>query len=93
VKANDKDNCGACGVKCAENTQGRNDCCEGLCVDLNSDPKNCKSCGNVCAAGQDCVAGVCKTNCTPCVGYDGTQDCCPPGTQCHTEPVKGGPCL
>lgn len=93
VKAYDNDNCGACGVKCSENTQGRNNCCEGLCVDLLTDERNCGTCGHICESGYDCEGGACVLQCTPCVGYDGVKDCCPPGWECHTEPVKGGPCL
>lgn len=93
VKTNDNDNCGACGVKCSENTQGRNNCCEGLCVDFQTDERNCGSCGKVCPSGQECEAGVCTMTCTPCVGYDGVEDCCPPGSVCHMEPIKGGPCI
>jgi hypothetical protein len=29
-----------------------------ICVDLQSDPRNCGSCGNVCASGI-CSRGVC----------------------------------
>jgi hypothetical protein len=121
VKANDNNNCGACGLKCSENTQGRNDCCKGRCVDFKTDEKNCGSCGtecvsgreccgggcvdltndvnncggcgNACAPGDMCILGVCTPPCTPCVGYDGVEDCCPPDMACHTEPIKGGPCL
>jgi subtilase family serine protease len=30
------------------------------CVSFQSDPKNCGSCGNVCAKGSSCVAGSCS---------------------------------
>lgn len=93
VKANDKLNCGACGVDCSQSALGGPDCCGGLCVDFKTDPKNCGGCGNVCDAGNVCQAGACVQPCTPCVGYDGVEDCCPAGSECHTEPVKGGPCL
>jgi hypothetical protein len=50
------------------------------CVNLQTDVNNCGSCGNVCAAGDTCTAGVCKvppptictatgqTNCVSCPG-------------------------
>jgi hypothetical protein len=34
--------------------------CYGACVDTQTDPKNCNTCGNVCAS-DECNAGVCKT--------------------------------
>lgn len=33
--------------------------CNGVCVDLNTDPGNCGSCGSTCAFGGACQAGVC----------------------------------
>ncbi len=41
--------------------------CNGACVDLQTDVKNCGGCGNACAASTDpcrkaaCAAGVCTT--------------------------------
>lgn len=93
VKANDAKNCGACGVDCAQSSLGGPACCGGLCVDFQTDPRHCGRCDHACDAGSECEAGKCVPNCTPCVGYDGTEDCCPVGTTCHTEPIKGGPCL
>jgi hypothetical protein len=34
--------------------------CEGECVDTQTDPSNCGSCGKVCASGKTCVNGACK---------------------------------
>lgn len=51
------DNCGGCGVKCADGepcTKGVCGCpapfvnCNGQCVDLESDPTNCGACGQLC---------------------------------------------
>jgi hypothetical protein len=33
--------------------------CSGTCLDLNSDLANCGACGNICPAGNACVAGTC----------------------------------
>jgi hypothetical protein len=33
--------------------------CAGRCVDLPSDPQNCGTCGNVCAADRSCCGGLC----------------------------------
>lgn len=37
--------------------------CSNACVSLQSDAKNCGTCGNVCGAGQGCSAGAC-VDCT-----------------------------
>ena len=50
--------------------------CGGSCVDLNDDPLNCGSCGNVCVSGS-CLPGNGK----------GTCDCPSPYTQCGPECV------
>ena len=34
-------------------------CCEGRCVDLQTDSANCGSCGNVCGANRTCTASYC----------------------------------
>lgn len=42
--------------------------CPGSCVDINSDPDNCGSCGHACTGGQVCVNSNCGAN--PCnYGY------------------------
>lgn len=33
--------------------------CTGVCIDPNSDPDNCGSCGGTCGDGQVCVGGLC----------------------------------
>src|SRR5208283_1881221 len=33
--------------------------CAGACVNTTNNPSNCGTCGNACAAGEACVAGVC----------------------------------
>lgn len=45
--------------------------CSGTCVNLNTDPDNCGSCGNGCSAEQKCAKGKCIAKCPP-----GTQLCC-----------------
>lgn len=96
VKANDDDHCGSCGTKCSENTQGRNHCCAGNCVDFDTDEANCGGCGKTCAGGDVCEGGVCVCATALCPDPqdpDAQPECCPPGTTCHAEPVTGGPCL
>src|SRR3712207_5344018 len=34
-------------------------CCNRTCVDLQSDPNNCGSCGNSCGASDKCQQGEC----------------------------------
>jgi hypothetical protein len=66
--------CGACNAPCsvangtpscdngvcklAACNSGYSDC-QGACVDLSKDPKNCGKCGNACGAGELCCAGAC----------------------------------
>lgn len=35
-------------------------CCNGVCVELDVDPKHCGACNHPCAAGRSCVQGVCS---------------------------------
>ena len=47
---------------------GSSTCCvtpEHACTDLESDPENCGSCGNICPAGATCEQGEC-VGCTGC---------------------------
>jgi len=39
-------------------------CCNGLCIDLSTDPNNCGECGRVCPEGQICVNGDCQRPCS-----------------------------
>ena len=45
------------GTTCAA---GQTDC-NGVCVDISSDSKNCGSCGSQCPAGSSCSSGECAT--------------------------------
>ncbi len=42
--------------------------CNGVCVDLQHDRSNCRSCGNVCGIGQNCVDAACVCSRTQCRG-------------------------
>ncbi|HMF41208.1 MAG TPA: hypothetical protein VKQ32_10950 [Polyangia bacterium] len=70
--ANDPNNCGSCGNKCAAGQVcigggcsgsclpgAGQTACAGQCVDTGSDNNNCGSCGHVCGANQGCVGGGC----------------------------------
>src|SRR6516165_1643081 len=43
-------------------------CPGGNCVDPSTDTRNCGSCGNSCATGQACTAGVCTSVAPPSDG-------------------------
>ncbi|MEZ4229096.1 MAG: hypothetical protein R3B89_08035 [Polyangiaceae bacterium] len=48
--------------------------CNGECLDLGSDAANCGSCGNACASGVQCVAGVCGADASVDGGSDASLD-------------------
>jgi hypothetical protein len=50
-------------------------CCPDACHNLTMDTNNCGACGNVCATGEDCVAGSCVCGTTGARCPDG-QSCC-----------------
>ncbi|KAH8662393.1 hypothetical protein BX600DRAFT_498931 [Xylariales sp. PMI_506] len=63
----DINHCGSCAVACAPWLKCKNgmcscpaDQCGNLCVDFQNHPRNCGSCGNVCASGY-CYQGQCVT--------------------------------
>ncbi len=49
-----------CGMTCCPSS---NTCCAGSCTDIQEDPQNCGSCGNVCLPGTFCAAGACQAPC------------------------------
>ncbi|KAK0742334.1 hypothetical protein B0T21DRAFT_346146 [Apiosordaria backusii] len=63
--------------------------CNDRCVDYRTDPKNCGSCGNVCATG-NCINGACASSCTD------PWSCFRSGASCGSypiEPVGTGNCM
>jgi hypothetical protein len=76
--------------------------CGGACVDGQSDPGHCGSCGVACAAGQTCRAGVCTAPACKggellCAGIciltkDDAANCGGCGVLCLGGPCKDGKC-
>lgn len=70
--------CGACDAGCSSGQL----CCNGGCVDPDSDDTNCGSCGNDCTdSSQVCCTGACRTlgtstDCDACGDVCSTGDCC-----------------
>lgn len=54
--------------------------CSGTCVNLNTDPNNCGSCGNSCFAGQRCTNGQCACPAGTSLCCGGDLGCRKPGT-------------
>jgi hypothetical protein len=59
--------------------------CAGTCIDLQSDPDNCGTCGLACAFGEFCSGGSCAA-----VLSDGSA--CTQGSQCQSENCVDGVC-
>jgi hypothetical protein len=74
------------GLPCAYGPGVPGTCCGGACVDMSTDPSNCKACGSACSSGY-CV--------TSCFDYPPAQHCpltCGPGTICAGEACVGSAC-
>ncbi len=62
--------------------------CNGACVDTKSDPKNCGKCGNACAPGLKCSAGMCISgSCQP-----GKTECAGSCVDVQKDPGNCGSC-
>ncbi len=67
--SSDRNNCGACGVRCKTNEYcSSGSCrrcahpkrvCSNRCIDVSFDERNCGRCGNRCSGGQVCDYGRC----------------------------------
>jgi hypothetical protein len=65
-------------------------CCGGGCVDLQSSPDDCGTCGNACGGGQTCVEGACRCTApgeTICGNF-----CCPAVAPYCVSCPDGGRC-
>ena len=84
-----------CGSKCCPKhskcKRGKCKCdggyskCGKKCIDLQTSPTNCGSCGNACESGESCSAGTCQCSHTLC----GPDDLC---TDLNSDPSNCGFC-
>ena len=74
---------------------GSQPCCNGVCVDTNTDPNNCGQCGNACMAGPapDCVMGKCGCAAIGGAACGDTDTCCANGCKnLKTDQYNCGTC-
>lgn len=69
----------------ATGCMGNNACCDQQCVVIETDPKNCGSCGNVCPEGSTCIGGECHCQ-------DGSLLCDGQCVNTRTDPHHCGDC-
>jgi hypothetical protein len=76
---------GKCIDSCNHCTSLRDTACPGVngdeCVDVQMDPKNCGTCGNLCKPCETCKDGACVSKCQSGETCCGGQ-CCPSGRAC-----------
>jgi hypothetical protein len=77
------------GIDCGSLTD-----CDGACVDLSSDPNDCKTCDAVCSApasgSATCTSGVCGFSCN--IGYEVCGAACCTCGDTSTDPNNCGTC-
>jgi hypothetical protein len=83
--------CGTCGFICAEGQ----DCCNGVCQNLQDDPANCGRCGLLCTTAPGGNPACCHGNCVD-LNHDAANcgHCrlgCGPAQRCINAVCKGGP--
>jgi Stigma-specific protein, Stig1 len=83
--------CGSCGNVCPQDEA----CCNGACLNVNSDTANCGACGHSCPTSPGENTACCGGNCVD-LNHD-TANCgqcrlgCGPGQGCINGVCKGGP--
>jgi Stigma-specific protein, Stig1 len=83
--------CGTCGFTCPEGQ----DCCNGVCQNLQDDPANCGRCGLLCTTAPGGNPACCHGNCVD-LNHDAANcgHCrlgCGPAQRCINGVCKGGP--
>ncbi len=79
-----------CGVSCADCTISGGICCDGFCVDPETNPDHCGACGNHCTGpGATCCGGTCAN---PWWEEEHCQGCGLPCPQTHTCVGGGAGC-
>jgi hypothetical protein len=79
------------GLSCGASTD-----CGGVCINTDTDPSNCGTCGNACDPGEACESGACAVSCsvglTECAGAcvdtdNDPENCGTCGTACEADEV------
>lgn len=65
--------------------------CGRACVDMTTDVKNCRTCGNACSAGEICAATGCALTC-PTAGCPSGSHCDPSSNVCVTTCASDAVC-
>ena len=73
------------GQPCSLSPNAGGNCCGGSCVDMDTDPNNCNSCGTACATGSICYLGTCEAVAASCGSA-------PAGSLCQQADGGGGSC-
>ncbi len=93
----DRNNCGGCGIVCADTQSCNNGVCGcqpyeancgGTCLDVHRDPQNCGACGHVCPTGNRFCNG---DQCQPCSAI-GQTECDGRCVDMHNDQANCGAC-